>query len=210
QLIELAPHQHQILHMLNRYRNKVAEGYSRRLLPAARMARMDWSTELEQLAAIYVAQCETTIQPCMSSPRFTTIGSILDGVEFVGVYRASIVPMLLEETIKVWFEDTRFVTRSMVQQLTGSLKSRSLRQVLLLMTDRNSHVGCSGLFFKEMLTNYFRLFCTFATDLVTDLPVYNVSLPAGRQCRRLDTTYENLCALGEKYNHSEKYSELRM
>ncbi|XP_034113304.1 tabinhibitin 2-like [Drosophila albomicans] len=208
-LINLAPHQQQILHLLNNYRNKVAAGYTKTLLPAARMARMDWSEELESLATIYVAQCATIIQPCMSSPQYTTISSIYDGVSFAGVYRSSLLPMLLEETIKVWFEDTRFVTRSMVLQLSTSL-SKKMRQVALLMTDRNSHVGCSGIFFVRGLSNNFRLVCTFATDLMIDKPIYNISSPPGTHCARQDDSYENLCALGEQYNNHEPYVEMRM
>ncbi|KAH8388352.1 hypothetical protein KR093_004741, partial [Drosophila rubida] len=209
-LIDVSPHREKILHLMNDYRNKVAGGYTKTMMPAARMARMDWSTELEFLASIYVAQCSSMLRPCMSSPQFTTVGSIYDGVTFLGKFRSSMVPMLLEETINGWFEPTRFVTNSMVSKINYNLQKRTMRQVVLLMTDRNNLMGCRGLYFEKYQAKNFRLVCTFATDLIVNVPIYNVSLPAGRHCARIDATYENLCALGEKYNNRQPYSEVRM
>ncbi|XP_034487176.1 allergen Tab y 5.0101-like [Drosophila innubila] len=203
----MAPHKEHILSLLNNYRNRVALGYTRTLFPAARMARMAWSKELENFAIMYITKCAPETRPCMSSPQFTNIGSVLDGLSFTGVYKPSIVPGLTEELLKGWFEDTRFVTRNMLLHLTPDFKRKSVSRTVLLMTDRNSHVGCSGLTFVSDSVKHFRLVCTFATDNMNDLPIYKGSTNPGSQCHRRDTIYKNLCAPGESYNNSHEYVE---
>ncbi|KAM8707372.1 hypothetical protein ACLKA7_011458 [Drosophila subpalustris] len=204
-VINMKPHEQHILNVINTYRNKVAFGYTRTLYPAARMARMAWSKELENFATMYIRKCALETRPCMSSPEFTNIGSVIDGLTIAGVYRPSMAPVLTEELMKGWFEDTRFVTRDMLMHLTSNFKRKSVRQTVLLMTDRNSHVGCSALTFVSGFLNHFRLACAFATDNMSDLPIYKVSSNPGKQCRRRDSTYMNLCALGENYNNNHQY-----
>ncbi|KAH8417571.1 hypothetical protein KR222_001958, partial [Zaprionus bogoriensis] len=203
-MINLYPNRLAMLHQLNVFRDKVATGYTRTLYPAARMARVVWSKELEYFAKLYITKCTPIPRPCMSSPMFTNIGSIYDGVTYSG--KRSIIG-LVEGIMKSWFEDAHFVTREMSLSLTGRFERATVRQVVLLMTDRNTHMGCSAMTYANKYSKNLRIACTFATDNMVYQPIYKIASSPGNQCKKRDKVYKHLCSVGEKYNNSHRYSD---
>lgn len=125
-MVNLFLHKAHLLHQFNSFRNKVALGYTRSLYPAGRMARMAWSRELESFAIIYMKKCSFHMRPCMSSPNFTTIGSIFDGLTYTGSAKLPKVPEITEELLAGWFEDAHFVTRAMMMSLTNEFPKPSV------------------------------------------------------------------------------------
>lgn len=125
-MVNLFLHKAHLLHLFNSFRNKVALGYTSSLYPAGRMARMAWSRELENFAIIYMKKCRLYPRPCMSSPEFTTIGSIYDGLTYTGSVKLHKVPEITEELLAGWFEDARFVTRAMMMSLTNEFPKPSV------------------------------------------------------------------------------------
>ncbi|EDW16759.1 antigen 5 like allergen Cul n 1 [Drosophila mojavensis] len=204
-MVNLFLHKAHLLHLFNSFRNKVALGYTSSLYPAGRMARMAWSRELENFAIIYMKKCRLYPRPCMSSPEFTTIGSIYDGLTYTGSVKLHKVPEITEELLAGWFEDARFVTRAMMMSLTNEFPKPSVRQAVLLMADRNTHVGCSGMRFSTGISHQFNLVCAFATDNMLNRPIYRPWAEAGALCKVRDRTYKNLCAVGEVYNNKHVY-----
>lgn len=75
------------------------------------------------------------------------------------------------------------------------------------MTDRNTHMGCSAVAYTDNSYNHFMMACAFATDNMNNYPVYKPSAKAGSECVKRDRVYNNLCAIGEKYNNNHVYHE---
>ncbi|XP_030558922.1 allergen Tab y 5.0101-like [Drosophila novamexicana] len=204
-VVSLSPYREHLLHQFNSFRNKVAAGYTRTLFPAGRMARMAWSTELENFAKMYIKKCVFNPRPCMASVQFTAIGSIYDGLSYSGSQKSHKIPEITEELLNGWFEDARFVTRELSLRLRNEFTRPTVRQAVLLMADRNTHVGCSALRLSNGMVNQFFIACTFATDNILNKPIYKVRATAGSLCKQRDSTYKNLCALGEVYNNQREY-----
>ncbi|XP_001993639.2 allergen Tab y 5.0101 [Drosophila grimshawi] len=204
-MISLAPHKTHLLHLINKFRNKAAAGYTRTLFPAGRMARMVWSAELENFAQMYIKKCASDLRPCMASSQFTVIGSIYDGLSYTGKPNLHKVTEITDELLNGWFEDARFVTRQLLLHLTTDFRRPTVRLSVLLMADRNTHVGCSAMRFASGFVNNFHMACAFATDNMRNKPIYKIHAVPGRLCKKRDDTYRNLCAIGEKYNNRHKY-----
>ncbi|XP_064553171.1 tabinhibitin 7-like [Drosophila montana] len=204
-VVSLSPYRELLLHQFNSFRNKVAAGYTRTLFPAGRMARMAWSNELEDFAKMYIKKCVYSPRPCMASVQFAAIGSIYDGLSYSGSQKSHKVPEITEELLNGWFEDARFVTRELSLRLKHDFSRPTVRQAVLLMADRNTHVGCSAMRLSNGMVNQFFITCTFATDNLLNKPIYKVRATAGSLCKQRDSTYNNLCALGEVYNNDREY-----
>lgn len=79
------------------------------------MSRVDWSKELEYFAKLYIEKCQPLRNTCMSSPNFTNIGGISDGVAYTNKKNSQ--SFLATEVLKKWFGGARYLTRAMSKKL---------------------------------------------------------------------------------------------
>ncbi|KAH8247270.1 hypothetical protein KR038_001230 [Drosophila bunnanda] len=195
-----------ILSTVNEFRNSVATGLTQKLLPAGRMARMDWSKELEHFAMKDVMSCVPTPRPCMTSPNFPNMGSIFDTYSYLGKKQDSV--KLIIDMILKWTREGRFVTPKQTLFLANNSDLQSIYRVTLLMSERNTHMGCSTVKFKHRNVRYIYLSCTFATTNIWGVPVYRPAIAPGEMCQKKDEVFNNLCAVGEKYPENLKLVDL--
>ncbi|XP_034661298.1 allergen Tab y 5.0101-like [Drosophila subobscura] len=207
--VKLKHYKTEILGAINGFRNKAAIGLTRYLLPAGRMARMDWSDELEYFARADLMTCMPLPRPCMTSPNIPNVGSIFDTDGYPGKEKKNQEVVL--NIMSKWFDEGQYVTKEQLMYLEERKDSRSTYRPVLLMTDRNTLVGCSALKFTEDRNNYFYLSCCFSTVGMKHTAIYQIALSAGSLCKRRDIQFKNLCALGEKYPDNMKiYSDQYM
>ncbi|XP_030370349.1 allergen Tab y 5.0101-like [Scaptodrosophila lebanonensis] len=203
-VVPLGKYKPTILNMINEFRNTSAHGYTRTLFPAARMVRMIWSEELMQFAVMDVIRCLPRPRPCMSSPHYRPIGSIFDQFNYPGSIDIHTNINIIRTLIERWIADASYVSKSLSMYLTPALPKPSVRRPILLMSDRNSHVGCAALRFTNEYYHHFHISCAFSTDTMLHKPIYKIGPSAGSSCRRLDRKYKNLCAPGERYPYVHK------
>ncbi|XP_017145471.1 allergen Tab y 5.0101-like [Drosophila miranda] len=198
--VNLRHHQNQIVGALNSFRNRAATGLTRYLLPAGRMARMSWSEELEYFARADLMTCMPLPRPCMTSPNIPNIGSIFDTSAYPGKEKKNVDVVL--SMIAGWAKEAQYVTRQQTVYLEERKDSRSTYKPVLLMTERNTHVGCAGFKFTQDRINYFYVSCCFSTVGMKHTAIYQIALKPGTLCKRRDMQYKNLCAIGEKYTEN--------
>ncbi|XP_022209519.1 allergen Tab y 5.0101-like [Drosophila obscura] len=204
--VSLRHHKREILAALNRFRNKAATGLTRYLLPAGRMARMDWSEELEYFAKADLLTCIPLPRPCMTSPSIPNIGSIFDSEGYTGKEMQNQDVVL--KIMSTWFKEGQYVTRAQSVYLEERQDSRSTYRAVLLITERNTAVGCAAMKYTEDRVHYFYLSCCFSTVGMKRTAIYQSALKAGTLCKRRDIQYKNLCAIGEQYPvNNQTYSD---
>ncbi|XP_070073563.1 tabinhibitin 7-like isoform X1 [Drosophila takahashii] len=195
-----------LLHTVNEFRNRAAQGLTRTLHAAGKMARILWSSELEYFARMDVMSCMPTPRPCMTSPNFPNMGSIFDTDGYMGPKLQSFGRMM--NMITKWTKEGRYVTRQQTVFLTDRRDQRSVFRPALLMADRNTHMGCAAVKFSYQRFNYLYMSCTFATVNILEAPIYRVAQKPGIFCKERDEYYKNLCATTEEYPENKKYVEL--
>ncbi|KAH8385564.1 hypothetical protein KR200_000270, partial [Drosophila serrata] len=191
-----------ILSTVNRFRNTVARGLTQKLLPAGRMARMEWSKELEHFAMKDVMSCMPMPRPCMTSPNFPNMGSIFEAYSYLGRKQDSV--KIITDIILKWTIEGRYVTPKQTLFLADNNDLKSVYRAALLMSERNTHMGCSAVKLKNRRVRYFYLSCTFATKNIMGVPIYRPAKTPGEMCQKRDEVFNNLCAIGEKYLENSK------
>ncbi|KAH8280981.1 hypothetical protein KR054_006360, partial [Drosophila jambulina] len=214
-----------IVTTVNKFRNRTAAGLTEKLQPAGRMARIEWSKELEHFAMMDVLSCEPT-RPCMTSPNFPNMGRIFDTFSYLGKQHDSVE--LIIEMILRWFNEGAYVTPKQTVLLNDNIElscvnqlfylnqnlifffifHRSVLRATLLMSERNTHMGCSAHKLKYHRFRYMFLSCTFATTNILGAPIYRSAKTPGQLCRKQDAVFKNLCAVGERYRENSKLVNL--
>ncbi|XP_017030419.1 tabinhibitin 7-like [Drosophila kikkawai] len=197
-----------ILNTVNQFRNTAAAGLTHKLLPAGRMARIQWSPELEHFAMMDAMSCVSMTRPCMTSPNFPNMGSIFDMYSYLGKRQNSL--KIITEMISQWTSEGRYVTSKQTAFLSENSDLKFILRVALLMSERNTHMGCSAVKLQHQRFRYLYLSCTFATMNILGLPIYRSAKSPAQMCLKRDVLFTNLCAAGEKYLENAKLVDLRM
>ncbi|KAH8241384.1 hypothetical protein KR032_011807, partial [Drosophila birchii] len=191
-----------ILSTVNQFRNSAAAGLTQKLFPAGRMVRIEWSRELEHFAMMDVMSCLPTPRPCMTSPNFPNMGSIFDRFSYVGKMQDSV--KIITNMILKWTSEARYVTPKQIRGIQGRDSRDLVNNTALLMSERNTHMGCSAVKLKFQRVRYFYLSCTFATVKILGTPIYRLAKMPGQMCHKRDEEFNNVCAAGEKYVENSK------
>ncbi|XP_030374699.1 allergen Tab y 5.0101 [Scaptodrosophila lebanonensis] len=208
--IPLSKHRNGLLNVFNELRNKLAGGHIGSHLPAARMARMSWSNELEYLAHLAVLNCRENVKYCLSSPDFHYIGSNINQFSYGGKVSIYTNFEIMLKLIDKWTSEMAFVNKDATLYVPDHFPNDKVVQSALLMMDRNTHVGCAALRYSIEYYNHFLFCCTFATDVIKHKPLYKLSGKPGSACQNRDTTYTNLCAVGEVYGNEHAIAHARV
>ncbi|XP_017053228.1 allergen Tab y 5.0101 [Drosophila ficusphila] len=202
--LAMSPYRTVLLHYFNDFRNITASGGHKYLEAAAsRMSRLSYSTELENLARLAVITCSPH-KFCLSSPEFYYVGTNLYGTYYLGNLNDMEDLELMLRSIRDWTSYADYVNMKMALHMPITLENSGIAKALLLMTDRNTHVGCSAMRFTLNSAHCFMFVCAFSTDLFVERPIYRMSSRPGTACEKLDPTYSALCAEGENYANNRE------
>ncbi|XP_020818557.1 uncharacterized protein LOC110191912 [Drosophila serrata] len=187
-----------LLTAINEFRNDTASGAGIYLKPAARMARMSYSTELEEFARLAVITCSTD-KFCLSSKEFYYVGYIHDAVYYVGPKEDLEDLELTLRIIQDWTRSLDYINLKTAIYLPATLENTDIANTALLMAEKNTHIGCSALRFTVSENHNFIIACAFSTDLMVRRPIYRMSGVPGSACKHRDPIFKALCAPGENY-----------
>ncbi|XP_017031404.1 tabinhibitin 7 isoform X1 [Drosophila kikkawai] len=187
---------------INEFRNLMAGGGGRYLKPAASMALMSYSPELEEFARLAVITCSTD-KFCLSSKDFYYVGYIHDAVYYVGPQEDLEDLELILRIIQDWTYNVDTINLKMGIYLPSTFEDINTVNAALLMAEKNTHVGCSALRFTLTEYHNFVFACAFGTDLMVRKPIYRMSAVAGSACKYRDATFKNLCSAAENYDNGK-------
>ncbi|XP_034661371.1 allergen Tab y 5.0101-like [Drosophila subobscura] len=200
-IVPMTVYRNSLLSVFNDFRNSVARG-DRRLKPAARMAKMSWSTELEHMAKLSAISCSMD-KFCLSTENFYYVGSIFDAFKYPGrVYEYEDYEIILY-LISGWTNRLADISLGMVIYMPDYVADMKILNAALLISEANTHVGCTAMRFTFASFHHFVLVCAFSTDVFINRSLYKLSASPGSACKRRDSTYPALCAAGERY-HNER------
>ncbi|EDV43513.1 uncharacterized protein Dana_GF16488 [Drosophila ananassae] len=201
--ISMPQYRHIILKRINEFRNLTASGGLKLLKGAARMSRMSYSLELEEMARLIAITCSAE-KFCVGTPEFYYVGSILEGYIYKGDLNQYEDLELMTRKIEEWIKYSASINMKMGLYMPAKLENRNTAKAALLIAARNTHMGCAAMRFTIDHLHHFILVCAFSTDLFVRKPLYRMSFIPASACKEQDRTYAALCAVGEDYGN-EKY-----
>ncbi|XP_043653758.1 allergen Tab y 5.0101 [Drosophila teissieri] len=208
--LSMSTYRNLLLSAFNEFRNFTASGRLKYLqAAAARMSRLSYSVELESLARLAVITCSAH-KFCLSSPEFYYVGTNTGSTSYLGSLNDYEDLELMLRTIQDWTRYADYINIKMGLYMPTTLEKRDIAKALLLMADRNTHVGCSAMRFTVDFVHNFIFLCAFSTDLLVERPIYRMSTKPGTACQRLDATYSALCAAGENYDNNKPVANARV
>lgn len=119
-MLNITAHQETILHVHNQLRNKLATGKVEHLMVPDKMAAMQWSDELEQLAKLNVKQC-TLVYDCHNTPAFRNSGQNL-AMQNMSVAIEVPDADLIKNNIDNWWDQQTNVTQEKVDSFPTNVK----------------------------------------------------------------------------------------
>ncbi|XP_037731258.1 allergen Tab y 5.0101 [Drosophila subpulchrella] len=201
--LSMSRYRNALLNAFNEFRNYTAGGRQKYLKGgAARMSRLSYSTDLEDLARMAVITCSAH-KFCLSSPEFYYVGTNQGSTYYLGSLNDYEDLELMLRTIQDWTKYADYINMKMALYMPINLDRSGAAKALLLMTDRNTHVGCSAMRFTVNSVHNFIFVCAFSTDIFVERPIYRMSSKPGSACKRLDPNYSALCAVGENYDNNK-------
>uniref|UniRef100_B3P3S6 GG20475 n=1 Tax=Drosophila erecta TaxID=7220 RepID=B3P3S6_DROER len=173
--LSMSTYRNVLLSAFNEFRNFTASGKQKYLkAAAARMSRLSYSVELENLARLAVITCSAH-KFCLSSPEFYSVGTNTGSTCYWGSLNDYEDLELMLQTIQDWTGYADYINIKMVLYMPTTLEKREVAKALLLMADRNTHVGCAAMRFTVDFVHNFVFLCAFSTDLFVERPIYLMS-----------------------------------
>ncbi|KAH8236773.1 hypothetical protein KR026_010463 [Drosophila bipectinata] len=200
--ISMPQYRNVILNRINEFRNLTASGGLKLLKAAARMSRMSYSLELEEMARLMVITCAGE-KFCVGTPDFYYVGSIYGGYKYEGRLNDYEDLELMMRMIEEWIKYSADINMKMGLYMPAALSNSNIAKAALLITARNTHMGCASLRFTVYGIHHFVFACAFSTDLFVKKPLYRLSYRPASACKEKDQTYVALCAAGENYGNEK-------
>lgn len=181
------------------------------------MATMQWDDELAFLAAINV-QCSTSQDSCHNTDAFRSSGQNLGWYESYGDQNYMDMAHI---TVDMWYLDMYNCNMDYIKSYPNNvplvvlnifqillnlnaflLYFRDIGNFTLLVTDRNTRVGCAIQInpVPNKVYKLFRLVCNYATTNKVGSSVYASCSNAATSCTSgVNANYTNLCSTSEVY-----------
>ncbi|KAH8291855.1 hypothetical protein KR054_001477 [Drosophila jambulina] len=197
-ILPMAGFRSALLSAINEFRNHTASGGGFFLKPAARMARMSYSLDLEEFARLAIITCSTD-KFCISTKDFYYGGYLYDAIYYTGPKEDLEDMELMLRIIQDWTLYLGSITLKMAIYFPATLEDKGIANTALLMAEKNTHMGCSAMRFTADDYHNFIFACAFSTDLMVRRPIYRMSGVAGSACKHRDQTFTALCSVAEDY-----------
>ncbi|XP_022210534.2 allergen Tab y 5.0101 [Drosophila obscura] len=201
-VIPMTVYRSSLLSVLNEFRNSVASGQGK-LRPAARMARMSWSRELEHMAKLSAISC-SMLKYCLSTENFYYVGSIFDAFKYSGRLDEYEDYEIILNMVTDWTKRLADISLGMVIYMPDDIGDMRIINAALLISEANTHVGCTAMRFPFSGFHHFVFVCAFSTDVFVQRSLYKLTGKAGSACKRRDSKYPALCAPGERYHNDRR------
>ncbi|KNC32014.1 hypothetical protein FF38_10700 [Lucilia cuprina] len=188
----------------NAKRNFIAGGGDVNHKPACSMATMQWDDELAYLASLNVKQCAMKHDSCRNTEQFRFAGQNLAWIHYLEPVNNEAG---FNKSIELWYAEVanskqEYIDSFPVEQLY------SIGHFTAMMTDRNTHVGCSAATFSISGSRYkaFLVACNYASGNLRDVPIYvKCDRPAKNCSTGNNPSYPNLCSIKEHFDANYGY-----
>ncbi|XP_043660782.1 antigen 5 like allergen Cul n 1 isoform X2 [Drosophila teissieri] len=181
-----------LLRAHNLVRQKWASGKAKIRRPACKMAKIEWSKELEKLALLNAKTCVVAHDGCHNTEQFRQSGQNL----FVATYSLGMnvtSAVLLETAVAEWAGEEKDIAAEDLQKFDAN-KVSSIGHLTVLVNERSSAVGCGLVSYKRTQFKQYYLACNYAYTNVVGEPVYGECAKAGSGCPKgIDPIYAPLC-----------------
>lgn len=189
-----------ILDQHNTWRHNTAggsiSGYQGVTLPTAtRMAKMQWSDELAQFAALNTKQCMMRHDSCRGSSQFNFAGQNLAMRWASNINIDDSITLF----INMWANEHAYVRLSDIQSLQGTSGGGGnvIGHYTAMVNEKMTHVGCAMSLFDDGSWRAALFACNYAFNNFIGRRVYQ-SGATGSQCvTGRDSVFSNLCTVNE-------------
>ncbi|KAH8302512.1 hypothetical protein KR044_007781 [Drosophila immigrans] len=201
QLLNISEHQQLILNQHNQQRHLLASGKEQSLPQPDKMATMQWSDELEQLATLNVKQCAMIYDACHNTLEFRNSGQNL-ALQNISTAVEVTDEELLKSNIERWWDQSKNVTQDNIESYPKEAKiSDYFRNFAVMARDNNTFVGCAAIKYTKGVLQHFLLACNYASNPVPEHAIYRIK---SRGCQNgYDRYFPALCKAGEQYRDIE-------
>ncbi|XP_070489800.1 antigen 5 like allergen Cul n 1-like [Chironomus tepperi] len=190
-----------ILDSHNSFRNIIASGSIGSFCSASRMATMQWSTELENLAKLNVLQCKMNADTCRNTFEFKNVGQNLALQQQTGSFMATTTAII--KTIQSWFYEYRQTNQTTVDSCCGK-NFLEYEHFLQMVNDRATHIGCAISRFSDTTKNVL-IACNYASGNAYRHKVYKCGKSATECSRGTNPRYKALCNVNEPIDANQMY-----
>ncbi|XP_062134582.1 antigen 5 like allergen Cul n 1 [Drosophila sulfurigaster albostrigata] len=200
QLLNISEYQQLILMQHNEQRHLLAAGKVPNLPQPDKMATLQWSDELEQLATLSVKQCALIYDVCHNTREFRNSGQNL-ALQNISTAVEVTDEELLKSNIQRWWDQSKNITQDQVESYPKDVKiSDSIRNFAVLARDNNTFVGCAAIKYTKGMLQHFLLACNYASNPVPEYAIYRIK---SKGCQKYDRYFPALCKPGEQYRDIE-------
>lgn len=194
-----------IVNAHNRWRDDAAAGrivgfQGQALPPATRMAKMQWSNELAQLAELNAKQCVMRHDSCRGTTQFNYAGQNL-GIYFSSEPFDNLLDVAIE-LVDEWAKEHVFARVSDINSLQSTVGGDGgvIGHFTAVVNEKMTHVGCAMVTFIDDGWNTALLACNYAFTNFIGRRVYQAGVPTIDCTTGRDSTFPNLCTVNENIN----------
>lgn len=189
-----------ILDQHNTWRHDTAggsiTGFQGEILPSAtRMAKMQWSSQLAESAALNVKQCTMSHDSCRGSSEFNFAGQNL-----AMRWASSInIDDSIQLFTNMWANEHAFVRVSDILSLQGMTggNGQVIGHYTAMVNEKMTHVGCAMSLFDDGTWRAALFACNYAFNNFLGRRVYQNGAVGSHCVTGRDTVFGNLCTVNE-------------
>ncbi|XP_062553204.1 antigen 5 like allergen Cul n 1-like [Armigeres subalbatus] len=189
-----------IVGLHNQLRSKVASGQQVNrtgtyFKQAAKMATLQWDTELANIAAANARRCVYGHDKCRNTATMKYVGQ---NIAYQAYYGMSFTDnQLLSGFINSWFSEAENTTTQYLASYPSNYNGPAIGHFTQIVSDRTSKVGCSMVSYVRSPFTYKYFVCNYGLTNIVNQPVY----AAGNACSGCTTgcnaNYPGLCSTAE-------------
>uniref|UniRef100_T1E2W5 Venom allergen-1 n=1 Tax=Psorophora albipes TaxID=869069 RepID=T1E2W5_9DIPT len=192
--------QAQILDEHNKLRNTVAMGQQNYTATefykqAARMATLQWDSELASIAAANARRCVYGHDACRNTATMKFVGQNIAIQQYYGMTKTD--SQLITEFVQAWFSEYQYANPGFIDSYPQGYTGPAIGHFTQVVSDRSSKVGCSLVSYEaDGWTN--KLFvCNYGLTNMVNQPVYVAGNTASQCTTGSNPSYSGLCSVNE-------------
>lgn len=179
----------------NTLRNKIASGGQAGFLTASRMTTMVWNTEMAQLAALNVKQCQMKHDSCRATVDFPYSGQNLYASSTTGTPPP--INTTISKTVQYWYGEVKDAIQADLNKCCGSTSGKGIGHFTAVVTDRSIAIGCAIATYTVGTWKNALVACNYAYNNMVGAKVYQTGNIAANCTTGVNLDFKALCSVNE-------------
>ncbi|XP_062553203.1 antigen 5 like allergen Cul n 1-like isoform X2 [Armigeres subalbatus] len=194
-----------IVDLHNKLRSRVASGRQtnsagQRFQQAARMATLQWDSELAHIAATNARRCIYGHDQCRNTATMRASGQNIAIMSYYGMTVSN--EKLLTDFTNSWFSEFKDTTPQQIARYPSNYRGPAIGHFTQIVSDRTSRIGCAMVSYNRQRFINKLLVCNYGLTNIVNQPVY----VAGNSCSGCTTgcnsQYPGLCNTAENVRNN--------